>query len=57
MILQKIIFPKEDLCAEKELYYRGDLEKEGETIQFNTYFNSFSIEKWKKYTNLENLKR
>ncbi len=56
MILQKIIFPKEDLCDEKELYYRGDLEKEGETIQFNTYFNSFSIEKWKKYTNLENLK-
>lgn len=29
--------------------------KSGETIWFDTYFNGFSIEKWKKYTVLDNL--
>ena len=63
MILQKIIFPTEEICLEKELYYRGKINKEengyniedGENVKFNTYFNSFSIEKWLKYTNLDNL--
>lgn len=26
-----------------------------EALHFDTYFNSFSIEKWKKYTNIENV--
>ncbi len=29
--------------------------KEGESAAFDTYFNGFSIEKWKKYTILDNL--
>lgn len=63
MILQKIVFPNDKICSETELYYKGKIEKKeneyhikkGEKVSFNTYFNSFSIEKWKKYTNLENL--
>lgn len=63
MILQEIIFPKKEICSEKELYYRGNLEKDknryiiknGEIVEFNTYFNSFSVEKWKKYTNIKKL--
>lgn len=45
----------------KELYYKcsGSIEEtqgtllmqKGATLSFGTYFNSFSLEKWKKYTN------
>ena len=55
MILQKILLPNFNICQEKELYYKGDLEKDNSLVEFNSYFNSFSIEKWKKYTKLENL--
>lgn len=37
-------------------YSEGILHlKEGERAAFDTYFNGFSIEKWKKYTVLDNL--
>ena len=49
MVLQKIIFPKNNTST--ELYYR----KNNDILSFDTYFNSFSIEKWKKYTNLKKL--
>ena len=49
MILQRVLFPSKN--RPKELYIRN---KE-EWISFDTFFNSFSIEKWKKYTNLKNL--
>lgn len=59
MILQEILFPEKDICEIIDLYYRGVFEnniiKEGNTLKFNTYFNSFSIEKWIKYTSLTNL--
>lgn len=63
MILQHILFPKEDICKETELYYRHPSKQFGgkfslppnQTISFNTYFNSFSIEKWKEYTIIQNL--
>lgn len=63
MILQQILFPKEDICKETELYYRHPSKQFGnkfilppnQTISFNTYFNSFSIEKWNEYTFIENL--
>lgn len=63
MRIQTILFPKEDICNETELYYRHPAKQFGpkftlppnQTISFDTYFNSFSIEKWKEYTIIENL--
>lgn len=51
MILQTLLFPDERICPIRELYYRT----EGTSLDFGTYFNSFSINKWKKYTNIRNL--
>ncbi|WP_458449401.1 hypothetical protein [Fibrobacter sp.] len=63
MRIQNILFPKEDICKETDLYYRHPSKQFGnkfilspnQAISFNTYFNSFSIEKWKEYTIIENL--
>lgn len=67
--IQNIIFPQNDMLEEHyRLYYRGVkgvLLKDGkekklilpefQTIEFNTYLNGCSIEKWKKYTDLKEL--
>jgi len=61
MILQNLVFPKEDICTEQELYVHtriGNLRAESDRyvlssgceVDFLTYFNSFSAGKWKKYT-------
>lgn len=50
MIIQNILFPRPEICDEKEMYFR-----EGETLSLGTYCNAFSIGKWRKYTNLDNL--
>lgn len=61
MVLQNIIFPDETICRESVLYYRteqGDLRVEssgirmeqGAVCSFFTYFNGFSIGKWREYT-------
>lgn len=63
MILQPILFPSEEYFKETSLYYRGsetiDTNKihlsPNQQIEFNTYFNSFSIDKWKTYTVITNL--
>lgn len=66
MILQNVVFPKKDICEETELYYRkiqGTIHEEGETLvlapeaelSFFTYFNSFSADKWKLYTNIRDV--
>ena len=63
MILQPILFPKETICKETKLYYRNPSVQFGQSfllqphqaISFDTYFNSFSLEKWEKYTFIENL--
>ena len=63
MILQNVVFPQKDICGEYELYYhkrQGTLrEEEGNLVlapetelSFFTYFNGFSIDKWKRYTNV-----
>lgn len=63
MELQRIILNQND--KNTELYYRHsniimlennvvNLYKNGK-ISFDTYFNSFSVGKWKKYTNINNL--
>ncbi len=64
MILQKLLFPRKGICEEKLLYYRGEgvcvREDEvrlspGQTLSLETYFNSFSIGKWMRYTELDEL--
>ena len=64
MVVQKILFPKKDICKEDKLYFRGDYDAshEGEvrirakeTLSFETYFNSFSVGKWMRYTKLKSL--
>lgn len=49
--LQSILFPTEEVCGISELYYH----REGKRIDYNGYFNLFYLEKWKKYTNTQNL--
>lgn len=51
--------------ARKELYIKGDsidiqldyicLQK-GQTLDFSTYFNLFSVKKWKTYTSIQSIK-
>lgn len=66
MILQKIQFPNPKICSRVRMYYSGQsftplMEEEccqffiGGVLSTVSYFNSFSIGKWKKYTTLDNL--
>ncbi|MCR4675226.1 MAG: glycosyltransferase [Lachnospiraceae bacterium] len=69
MIIQKLLFPREGVCTDWEMYFRGVeqrevkskdgkmyfLLKKGECLSLETYFNSFSIGKWTTYTKLSNL--
>lgn len=64
MKLQNILFPKNELIQHWHMFYRGDrfshniyesahcLKKDQQT-EFFTYFNAFSLEKWKKYTAID----
>lgn len=63
--LQKILFPTEEICNEEEMYFKGlDFNIYNNKIKFSrggvlsssTYFNSFSMLKWKRYAGLDNLK-
>ncbi len=95
MIIQKLLFPKEEVCEEWEMFYQSKLVKKehpvrvsrnryvseeadsislrnelyrkrykegalhlpkGDKVSLQTYFNAFSIGKWRKYTNISNLK-
>lgn len=63
-ILQKLAYPKEGICEERDLYFRVDkgTEYDPETnvftfvnnsvLNFNTYFNAFALNKWLKYTSV-----
>ena len=67
MKLQDILFPNVETCALNSMYFKGEniavntnakcylIEKKATFSSF-TYFNSFSIGKWRKYTVLSNLK-
>jgi len=69
MIIQRIAYP-ETATLEEDLYIRfnhSNVALFGEKreiisahsfqrIDFNTYFNMFSIRKWKKYTSISNIK-
>lgn len=52
MELQRILFPKAGRCKEEELYFRIE---NGKAVLFDTYFNAFSVEKWKKYTKVSSV--
>lgn len=69
MNIQKIIGPKRNICEEWEMFYHGGTVLQGEDVaevcsvalkkrevlSLGTYFNAFSIGKWRKYTNLSDL--
>lgn len=65
--IQNIILPNIDICTEENLFFRLDskcyfnyeenklkIEKRGR-VSFDTYFNSFSVQKWKNYTNVKTI--
>jgi galactofuranosylgalactofuranosylrhamnosyl-N-acetylglucosaminyl-diphospho-decaprenol beta-1,5/1,6-galactofuranosyltransferase len=63
--LQEIIYPQKDICEERDMYFRTNgivkfhnnvIEIKNKTsISFDTYFNSFSVAKWRKYTVIDNV--
>lgn len=65
MILQNLVFPKENICQETELYIHTQTGRllaaeagqyvldAGCEVDFLTYFNSFSASKWGTYTTAE----
>ncbi len=70
MILQSLLFPNPDNCSTLEMFFRPRKDEHAPWydpaqgamcfpqwthLDLNTYFNSFSIAKWRKYTILENL--
>lgn len=67
MKLQSVLFPREDICMEEKLYFHLEEDSssnfngtyfnmyKGEKVDFSTYFNGFSVGKWKKYTEIKDL--
>lgn len=66
--LQTLLWPRAGICTEEALYFRREkgggqpifrergIDCEiGEELRFDTYFNAFSIEKWRKYTDVSRL--
>ena len=71
IILQELLFPNLHTCPQFDMYFHTDKGRKhayadpqaGEivipqwcTLDLDTYFNSFSIGKWVKYTRLKNLR-
>lgn len=65
MKLQNVLLPSTDTCTEESMYFRRnqkvfyhwcddkvDIQAEG-VVDFDTYFNGFSAEKWMKYTKVK----
>ncbi len=68
MKLQEILWPKDGICTDIEMYFHSNYKvnliqtehthirfRRGGVITTDTYFNSLSVEKWKKYTNIQSL--
>ena len=63
--LQNIVLPIPTVCMENSMYYRlkGDVLQEKKDLcfarhascDFSTYFNAFSLNKWKAYAGIENV--
>lgn len=67
-LLYNFVSPNYNLCTEETLYYKFTGNKtfysfdkkniyiqNESSVSLLTYFNSFSVEKWKKYTNIEHI--
>lgn len=64
-VLQNVILPNRTVCNEIKMYYRQTglvmqndtclFLKMGAKCDFSSYFNSFSFNKWLRYTKLDNL--
>ena len=52
MIIQDLMFQDDKICSVPEMYFR---ECDNWEISLETYFNSFAIGKWVKYTCLDSL--
>lgn len=68
MKIQNLLLPEPGICAEEELYFHREKDggrgvsyahggralrfEPGARCYFDTYFNSLSVEKWKKYTSV-----
>ena len=64
LTLQKLLWPTIGVCTQEVLYFRlerafsngGTIElQHGGTAAFTTYFNCFSIDKWREYTVVQSL--
>lgn len=69
MELQEILWQKDGICTDIEMYFHSNyklnymkseectyiLFRRGGVITADTYFNSFSIGKWKKYTKVQSV--
>lgn len=68
MLIQKLLFPNQDICLNRNLFYRFEkstayLFETRDSVQIHqygsitsdTYFNCFSTEQWNYYTRLDNL--
>lgn len=64
MILYSILFPSMSVCNEAELYFKGEnfiynkefiCMKKNAKLSASTYFNSFSVYKWKTYTKVKEI--
>lgn len=69
--LQNLLLPKKETCLEEQMFFQSengnrnllDFNESKGTInfsdnavcRFNTYFNSFTVEKWRKYTGIQNI--
>ncbi len=63
--LQNLLLPVPTVCDETAMYYRahGDVLQEGQDLHFakhtscsfDTYFNAFSLNKWKAYAGIDQL--
>ena len=51
MILQNLLQPDKQICSDESMFYHVN---DG-TYIFDTYFNAFSLEKWKTYTMVKNI--
>ena len=52
MILQNLLQPDKQICSDESMFYHVI---DG-TYFFDTYFNAFSLEKWKTYTTVKNIR-
>lgn len=67
MMLQRFLLPNLDLCPQSELYVncgdgswyshaQGEVRlRHGSSAHFDTYFNGFSVGKWRRHTGVEHI--